>query len=145
MKQRGGSVMARRRTLAGFLAVIAACAMGPDGLHAQARGVLWKCLQQEDAEYHVVCVPLPVEAPAPRRMPDKAAAAASAVTDPHSSVLSGVAERGLDEVFSAESWTIPLYARPSNPAAVMHLLDSALCASAPGCSVTYRFAAPAKP
>jgi hypothetical protein len=131
--------------------LIAALALDSAAVPAQEAaptGVAWKCLQQNDADFHVVCVPLPVHGvvaekargEAPSSPADSGGAAAAAALEGLD--LRAVTERGLDEVFSADAWTMPLYTRPTNPAAVVQLLNSVLCSSAPGCSVSYRFSAP---
>ncbi len=110
------------------------------------RGILWKCMQENDEYFHIRCIPLPV----PTAAMDASALRLGLAADlgppetPRNGVplwrgrdLRPVAMRGHDKVFSADVWRIPLFTRPADPLAVTRLLESVLCGEAPHCKVNY--------
>ncbi len=118
--------------------VLAVVAIGNQSASAQEltpAGVQWQCVQQNDASFNVLCLP--------RQIGDASVTSAKSSglvpgSLPVHSDLRPVAERGLEEVFSAKAWTVPLYSEPTDQGKVSHLLQSVLCDAAPYCSVKYR-------
>jgi len=98
-------------------------------------GVEWRCVQQFDEYFHVVCAPRPsgFGSVAPEASDDIFKA-----SRPGAREMRPVAERGLAEVFAADAWSVPLYSRPRDMLKVNQLLQSVLCNNAPRCSVSYR-------
>lgn len=98
-------------------------------------GVEWRCVQQHDEAFNVLCFPKPtgfgsaaLEAPAPivkASLPGKVE-------------MRPVAERGLEDVFAEDAWSVPLHSPPRDMVMVNQLLQSMLCNTAPNCSVSYR-------
>lgn len=112
--------------VAGMLPSTPALAQAP----SQARVLAWHCLQQDDAAFHVLCVP--------RMWPAHAPEAATEVNPPGVNVnMLPVAQRGDAEVMSTQAWRIPLHVRPSDPAHVTVLLQSVLCGKRSQCEVSY--------
>jgi hypothetical protein len=117
---------------------------------AGTAGIDWKCVQEQDEYFHVLCVPRPArpEQPrAPEAVTPGADGGSSALEERPSNGETGtakfgrdmrpVAARGAAEVFSARAWRLPLYARSRAPDAVKRLLETVLCGDVQRCSVTY--------
>jgi hypothetical protein len=110
-------------------------------------GILWKCMQETDKDFHIRCIPLPIPSGSTDSsiVPFRNPAAGLAVPVAERSGiplwrgrdLRPVAMRGHEEVFSAEAWRMPLFARPADPTAVTRLLESVLCGETPRCRVSY--------
>jgi len=130
--------------IAGAGIVVACCAQA-----APSQAFLeWKCVQQRDAQFNVLCLANP-------RTPDPAAAAPLAGADSdrddgtaqnapsrpplmeRAHDMRPVATRDETELQAVRAWHVPLYKLPSNPGAVRQLLESVLCGSAARCAVTY--------
>jgi hypothetical protein len=98
-------------------------------------GVEWRCVQQFDEYFQVMC------APRPTGFGSVALEASDDIiktSPPAARDMRPVAERGLAEVFAADAWSVPLYSRPRDMLKVNQLLHSVLCNNAPRCSVSYR-------
>lgn len=97
----------------------------------------WRCSQQADPAYHVLCVPeLAGAAPGSvlERSGDIAIEPRARSNGPE---LRPVAERGAAEVMSAEAWRVPLHAPPTDSARVSQLMHLVLCGERLLCSVKY--------
>ena len=114
-------------------------------------GIQWRCVQEQDEDFHIVCIPRPLrlnegELPDPGLGADAAGSAADSelerpvggVAAPHGRDLRPVALRGTKEVFSTSAWRLPLFRRPTNLLAVTRLLESVLCGGIPRCTVSYQ-------
>lgn len=96
----------------------------------------WRCVQEFDEHYHVLCRP---QAEIAAESAADALARRAATTAPPSRAPDPrpVAQRGEAEVFSAEAWRVPLHAPPSDSAHVVELLDSVLCGRRARCTIHY--------
>jgi hypothetical protein len=134
--------------------IYASCAIGAGTAGAQASeaapGIQWRCMQEQDEDFNILCVPRrlgkddSVTTPSPGAgvessggmpIPDTRIGSAEAL--PSGRDLRPLALRGTQEVFSASAWRLPLYRRPTNPLAVTRLLDTVLCGGVARCTVTY--------
>lgn len=125
--------------LAALASFAAAYAVAPALAQSNQGGILWHCVQQRDASYHVACSPQAIESGSAEH--PSSAVAASTSADPPATFMGRdmrpVATRGGVEVFSAPAWRVPLHAPPSDKAAVAQLLDAVLCGNASACGVSY--------
>ena len=123
------------------LVVLVALQVGSQPTAARAGEVpellSWRCSQQTDPAFHVLCVPELVGA-APASMLERSGDVA---IEPRARSdgpeLRPVAERGTAEVMSAEAWRVPLHAPPTDSARVSQLMRLVLCGERPLCSVKY--------
>jgi hypothetical protein len=138
-----------------MLGAMAALGMSVAGAQAlnETAGMQWRCLQEEDQDFHILCVPRPIvqdgagTAPAPDAGSgvDGTASASSSDSNRVDAIpppsdgpdLRPLALRGAKEVFSARAWRLPLYGKPSNPQEVVKLLEVVLCGGVPRCTVVY--------
>ena len=136
------------QTLAGVMlgatCVMGSLVAGAQGLDA-IPGIQWRCVQEQDEDFHILCVPQPLRrnegAPSPGAgagnapVPDLSSRGAEPL--PQGRDLRPLALRGAEEVFSTPAWRLPLYKRPSNPLEVGRLLEAVLCGGVPRCTVSY--------
>jgi hypothetical protein len=98
---------------------------------AESAAIAWRCVQEFDESFHVLCLPVQV-------------------STAHTALTSGaegaqqvplnrlpVAQRGDTEVFSTKAWRVPLHSRPKDASMVVELLKSVLCGKHPDCKVEY--------
>ena len=136
--------MARSRFLGALTVWVAAaaCLLSACDALAQAPagtvGVDWRCAQEYDEDFNVVCVPIPVRDTAAARSAQGAAPAASAAATFRGRDLRPVAARGMDAVFAADEWRVPLFHLSADRASLVRLLQAVLCDAAPDCTVDYR-------
>ena len=100
---------------------------------ARPLGVEWKCVQQNDELFHVLCIPKPTGNVAPEEL-----GAIVKASLPERGDMQPVAKRGLAQMLTAEPLSVPLYSRPSDKVMVGYLLQTVLCDAVPNCSVNYR-------
>jgi len=98
-------------------------------------GVEWQCVQQRDESFNVLCFPKPTGF---GRVALEAPGEFVKTSRPGSRDMRSVAERGLDEVYSSDAWSVPLHSPPRDMVMVRQLLQAVLCNTAPSCSVNYR-------
>lgn len=119
-----------------FAAVVVAALSA--GARAESAALSWRCVQEFDEHFHMLCIPHRGEADAGSH---SGAAEAPAATSRAGLDMRPVAQRGDAEVFSADAWRVPLHSKPSDRALVNELLQSVLCGTRPACSVRYEASA----
>lgn len=107
----------------------------------------WTCMQQYDKSFNARCIPR-IDGASPGAFPVRGAALfwEDILGQPHATWRAvrlipdtrPVAMRSNDEIFSGKAWYVPLHSRPTDPANVMLVLQSALCGARTYCRVTYR-------
>lgn len=143
---------ARAHGVASGVAVVACCTVAyaaiADGI-ADHNGMIlrWTCVQQYDQSFYVRCIPR-IDGASPGAFPVRGATLfwedilAQPLTTWRTVGLIAdtrpVAMRSNDEIFSGKAWYVPLHSRPTDPANVMLVLQSALCGARTYCRVTYR-------
>lgn len=98
---------------------------------AAAPALAWRCVQQTDAAFHVLCVPRMQVGASPHLDATPAMRPGVNVN------MLPVAQRGDAEVMSADAWRIPLHVQPRDPQLVAQLLKSVLCGTRAACDVQY--------
>lgn len=123
---------------------------------AADKAVHWQCAQEYDEYYEILCLPrvqasdvagaFAVRPLAKDPYWDDVLGSPSGAADqaPHTlnTTFRGrdmrpVAARGAEEVQAPGGWRVPLFARPTDPPAIVALLQQVLCGSAAGCTVRY--------
>jgi hypothetical protein len=98
---------------------------------AEGAAIAWRCVQEFDASFHVLCIPAQVGT-AHTAMTSEMAGARQYPLD-----RLPVAQRGDAEVFSTKAWRVPLHSKPNDASMVVELLKSVLCGKHPECKVEY--------
>ena len=119
------------------LAIAFALPASADNLAAtQASPLAWRCVQESDAQFHVLCIPQGAGV-ARFQGDDSENSPDGAPSHRMSAEMRPVAQRGDAEVFSTEAWRVPLHSRPTDSTFVTMLLESVLCGKRAQCSVDY--------
>jgi hypothetical protein len=99
---------------------------------AQGAAIAWRCVQEFDESFNVLCSPAHVGNARPEMTPMADEGAQRYPLD-----RLPVAQRGDAEVFSTKAWRVPLHSRPNDTSMVEELLKSVLCGKRPECNVEY--------
>lgn len=101
--------------------------------------LVWNCVQEYDASFHVLCMPRLAGKAATGLHADGSGEDSSddAAPTPRWTNMTPVAQRGDAEVMSTQAWRVPLHVAPRDMTKVGALLESALCGKRDHCSVRY--------
>lgn len=98
-------------------------------------GVEWRCMQQYDENFHVLCIP---EQSGAGSVAAEATGGIVKASLARGGNMRAVAGTDLTDAFFTTDHRVPLYAPPRDKRMIGELLQMVLCDKAPRCTVIYR-------